>query len=322
MNEKTGRGIGAVIAITLVLGVLAAGLWFYAAPPQREPASGPAAGPAAGPAVALTPRERAAARAKLRRLANEGADHAAATPAGADDVVVVEFYLAEPEPVAVNDGEPKSASDFCDRAYRRRSQGDLDGAIADYDKAIRLNPEYGAAYSGRARTRYRKGDLDGTITDYNEALRRNPRDAAALTSLAIAYKRRGHLDQALAALRRSLAVDPGRWHTRLVLAGYLIRAGETKEGEELFRSVQPPVAEFELVSYEMNLAWFYGSTGRKAKFLEHLERALSSTHPREILRYIDGEPDFAPYRNDPDFRALIERHRARLGGRSGSGAGR
>jgi tetratricopeptide (TPR) repeat protein len=42
----------------------------------------------------------------------------------------------------------------------KKANGDLDGAIADYTKAIELNPRYAAAYVNRGVARKTKGDLD------------------------------------------------------------------------------------------------------------------------------------------------------------------
>ena len=39
---------------------------------------------------------------------------------------------------------------YCERGQRRLSKGDLDGAIADFDEAIRLKPDYEKAIRNRA----------------------------------------------------------------------------------------------------------------------------------------------------------------------------
>ncbi len=38
-------------------------------------------------------------------------------------------------------------------------KGDLDGAIADYNEAIRLNPQYANAYNNRGEAYFAKGDF-------------------------------------------------------------------------------------------------------------------------------------------------------------------
>jgi predicted aspartyl protease len=55
--------------------------------------------------------------------------------------------------------------------------GQYDKAIADFDEAIRLNPQDALIYANRGRARYRKGDNDQAIADYGEAIRLNPLNA-------------------------------------------------------------------------------------------------------------------------------------------------
>jgi tetratricopeptide (TPR) repeat protein len=135
-------------------------------------------------------------------------------------------------------------------------------------------------------------------------------DAEDYTSLAIFYKNANRLEDAVRCLRKSSEMNPEDWNTRLILAGYMIRAGKEEEGWKVFATVEkPPVGED---FFYTNLAWFYGSVGRKKEFLESLEKALALATTPAILDYVATEVDFDRYREDADFRALLERHRKRL----------
>jgi tetratricopeptide (TPR) repeat protein len=52
--------------------------------------------------------------------------------------------------------------------------GDLDGASADFNKAIELKPDYARPFAGRGRAKRDKGDLDGALADFNKAIELNP----------------------------------------------------------------------------------------------------------------------------------------------------
>jgi len=136
-------------------------------------------------------------------------------------------------------------------------------------------------------------------------------------SLAIAYKNAERLADAIRCLEVAQSKNPESWNIRLILAGYLIRAGREADGWKAFKTVKKPRVSEDL--YETNLAWFYGSIGRKAEFLEHLDRALALATGPHILNYIQTEVDFDRYRQDADFQQTVEKHRARLAG-AGAGA--
>jgi tetratricopeptide (TPR) repeat protein len=53
----------------------------------------------------------------------------------------------------------------------KAQKGDLDGAIADYTKAIELKFDYTKAYNNRGLAKDNKGDLNGALADLNKAIR-------------------------------------------------------------------------------------------------------------------------------------------------------
>jgi len=93
-------------------------------------------------------------------------------------------------------------SSGCDR-YEKR---DYDGAIADYNEAIRLDPNY-AAYNNRGLARYDKKDYDGAIADYYEAIRLNPNYAAAYNNRGLARYDKGDYDSAIADSSEAIRLD-------------------------------------------------------------------------------------------------------------------
>ena len=77
------------------------------------------------------------------------------------------------------------------RGIAYSAKGDYDQAIADYNQAIRLNPNYGMAYYNRGSAYADKRDYDRAIADFEVALRINPNDANARTNLEAARRERG-----------------------------------------------------------------------------------------------------------------------------------
>jgi tetratricopeptide (TPR) repeat protein len=60
------------------------------------------------------------------------------------------------------------------RADEKRNIDNFKGAIADFDKAIELDPEYAEAYIARGGTKEKLGDFSGAIEDYEESIRLKP----------------------------------------------------------------------------------------------------------------------------------------------------
>lgn len=135
-------------------------------------------------------------------------------------------------------------------------------------------------------------------------------EADDYTLLAIYYKNANLLEDAIRCLKHSVERNPEDWNTRLILAGYLIRAKHDDEGWKMFKTVEKPPVDEQF--YETNMAWFYGSVGKKKEFLEHLGKALDLATEPSILNYIKTEVDFDKFREDADFKGLVEKHRKRL----------
>ena len=92
----------------------------------------------------------------------------------------------------------KTATDFSNDGYKKYNENDLQGAIADYNEAIRFNPNFANAYFNRGVAKKALGDKQGAITDYNEAIRLNP-------NFANAYNNRGNVKQDLGDKQGAIA---------------------------------------------------------------------------------------------------------------------
>jgi tetratricopeptide (TPR) repeat protein len=75
----------------------------------------------------------------------------------------------------------QSASDYFYRGLEARKKGHLDQAIADFTKALELNPRAECAYS-RGEAYSLKGQWDQAIADYTKALELNPRFVTAIST--------------------------------------------------------------------------------------------------------------------------------------------
>ena len=75
------------------------------------------------------------------------------------------------------------------RGCLRFETKDYRGALADYDKCIDLDPENELAYNNRGAIKSRLEDLDGALADYNKAIALDPNDAFAFVNRADLYRK-------------------------------------------------------------------------------------------------------------------------------------
>ena len=87
-------------------------------------------------------------------------------------------------------------------------EGRHDRAIADFDEAIKLNPDYKEAYTGRGIAYSQKGMHDCAIADFDKAIKLDPDYANAYIGRGIAYSQKGMHDYAIADLDKAIRLNP------------------------------------------------------------------------------------------------------------------
>jgi tetratricopeptide (TPR) repeat protein len=104
--------------------------------------------------------------------------------------------------------DPKNPHYILNRGLAYRSKGDNDQAIADYTEAITLKPDYADAYNSRAWAYHEKGADAQGLPDAEKAVALAPKDAAAIETRAEIYEKLGQSDKAIADYRMALTLDP------------------------------------------------------------------------------------------------------------------
>src|SRR5260370_2726358 len=106
------------------------------------------------------------------------------------------FTDADADKITVID--PFTADVYSNRGYARYANGDLDGAITDFDLALRINPRMAATYLDRGVVRHARGDAKGALADWNRAIEIDDH-------LAEGYANRGQLRGEIGDIKGSLA---------------------------------------------------------------------------------------------------------------------
>ena len=102
----------------------------------------------------------------------------------------------------------QDAASYNERGTDFGMKGDYDKAIADFDQALRINPNYADAYHNRGLAWAKKGDYGKAIADFDHALRINPNDADSHYHRGLAWEKKGHYDEAIADFNQALRINP------------------------------------------------------------------------------------------------------------------
>ena len=86
--------------------------------------------------------------------------------------------------IAHADERQAAAVAASERGNAKLNKGDLDGALAEFTRAIEIDPSYAGAYADRGIVKWKKGDARGTLADYTRAIEIYP-------ACATAYSKRG-----------------------------------------------------------------------------------------------------------------------------------
>ncbi len=85
---------------------------------------------------------------------------------------------------------------------------DYDRAIADYDAALQIAPNYAPTYNFRGIAYRLKGDQDRAIADHDAAIRRDPRNAQFFNNRGVAYRWKSDYDRAIADYSQAIQLNP------------------------------------------------------------------------------------------------------------------
>ena len=81
-------------------------------------------------------------------------------------------------------------------------------AVAEYNKALQIDPKNSRAYFGRARCRLNIGRYDKAIADFNKAVKYDPNYSKAYDNLGWLYMKRGEFDKSIGFLNKSIKLKP------------------------------------------------------------------------------------------------------------------
>jgi tetratricopeptide (TPR) repeat protein len=124
-----------------------------------------------------------------------------------------------------------------DRAniYLRRKQFDL--ALADYNKAIEINPKIAEIFLNRGGLYFATKQYDLAIADCSKAQELSPNDARVFEGRSLAYEQKGDGVQALADFAKAIELNPqnGEPHWNRAQLYYNEKQYDKAQGASFYR---------------------------------------------------------------------------------------
>src|SRR5438477_10038087 len=186
-----------------------------------------------------------------------------------------------------------------------------DEAVAEFEKAIALDPNSFEGHYFYGRASFEEGKFERAAFHFEYAAGINKEDYGSLLMLSLSYRSLGRTEDSKAAARRGLAnaereltLHPENPRPASAGGGVLLDLGETERAREwIGRSLA--IAPDDILT-QYNAACGYSRLGDSDAALDLLERALRSPASGSWRKWIEHDPDFDPIRSHPRFQKIIE----------------
>ncbi len=138
---------------------------------------------------------------------------------------------------------------------------DFAGALADFKRAVELNPALPDLYSYYGMALAATGDTPGAAVAFRKELQSNPNDYTANVQLGILLKQNEQYVEARRCFARAMEVRPGDAAARYQLAALDLQDGRTEEARVALEKLTREVPQF--VEAHVSLATVYYRLKRK-----------------------------------------------------------
>lgn len=194
-----------------------------------------------------------------------------APPSGATDVGTVSINeLAHKVP-------GKALKEW-ERAQKARDKGQVSEAVAHFEKATDIDPEFVAAHNNAGALLLLEGKPDDALRHLQACVKLDPHNAMPVSNMAVALMMQHRFPEAEEAARRGLDLDRTGNRVRLIYALSLVMQDKfTKEAMQALERAQDEYPQARLLSARIYAAW-----GKRDEALESVNVYLKSGEPTGV----------------------------------------
>jgi len=113
--------------------------------------------------------------------------------------------------------------------------GQVDEAVAQYQKILEIDPNSSATHYNFGNGLFQNGQLDEAIAQFQKALEINPYFVNAYSNLGQALLQKGQVDEAVAQYQKASEIDPNSFATHYNLGLALVQKGQPNEAITQFQ---------------------------------------------------------------------------------------
>ena len=159
-----------------------------------------------------------------------------------------------------------------DLGYVLNNQGRVSEAVAHFEKAVRLEPDYGEAQYNLGVALSKLNRMPEAIEHWQQAVRIAPHFAEARNNLGFALLEQGKVAEAVAQFEQALRIKPDYAEVHNNLGNALMEAGRATEAMEQYKQALRINSDYSKAHYNLGLA--LEKVSRLQEALGHYEQAL------------------------------------------------
>ncbi len=177
-----------------------------------------------------------------------------------------------------------TAEEWFNLGKNKGQSGDYQRAIADYNQAIQIKPDYASAYNNRGNAKFRLGNYEGAITDYHQAIKIQPDASLPYYNRGLAKSNLGDYQGSITDFNQAIKIN-ANWGDIGLNTAYYERGNAKKN----LGDYQEAIADYnQAIQIKPDFAEAYFNRGNAKSDLGDNQGAIS-----DYNQAIQIKPDFA-----------------------------